>query len=154
MGQIVTLENAARQKKLEQNKALAVELSSQIAIRCDKYESDITFPALCAVFAQQIKKRIHSTNFMNAIGQMSQEIHRMVFDPETQAQVQSIKEEVLVELDEIAKNANRWIIFKQLWDSNYTSTFDGKNSEDIESIVDSRNKELEEAAARVKKEHE
>lgn len=153
MGQIVTLENAARQKKLEQNKALAVELSSQIAIRCDKYESDITFPALCAVFAQQIKKRIHSTNFMNAIGQMAQEIHRMVFDPETQAQVQSIKEEVLVELDEITKNANRWIIFKQMLRAD-NQRFYAIDEMDLDAEVDKEIAELEEAAARVKKEHE
>jgi hypothetical protein len=143
---ILTLENAARQKKTAQNRALAVDLSSRLAIRCDEFGPDIAFPALCAVFAQQIKKRVHSTNFMNAIGQMAQEIHRMVFDPETAAQAQEVKEEVRAELNELTVNANRWIVFLQEFRNDIRF---GPYIQGLQSEVDDVIKELEEAAKRV-----
>lgn len=142
MSKIVTLENAAAQRKAEQRKALAVDLSSQIAIRCDKYEADIAFPALCAVFAQQIKKRVHSTNFMDAIGQMAQEIHRMVFDPDVRQEANKVKEEVRAELDELTKNANRWIVFLQ--------SMDEESAKETTRFVDEQIKDLEAATKRVK----
>ena len=157
MSNILSLENAQKQKKAELNKGLAVDLSSRIMEAVDKFESDIAFPSMCAVFAQLVKKRIHPTNFMDAIGQFAQEIHRMVFDPSAQAQVQEVAEEVRAELSELTQNANRWIVFSKIFNGDIEHIDDDFHAflqeldgvEELNSYVDARIKELEAAAKRV-----